>query len=59
MKAILSQHYQIVFNGNNYSEEWVQEARRRGLPILKAAPDALQVYNSQKNIDVFGRMYSD
>jgi len=49
-------HPKIVFNGNNYSEEWVQEAARRGLPNLKAAPDALAVYTQQKNIDLFNRM---
>jgi len=53
---ILVKHYAVVFNGNNYSEEWVQEATRRGLPILKTAPDALAVYNAKKNLDLFSRM---
>lgn len=46
-------HKRIVFNGNNYSEEWVKEAERRGLLNLRSTPDALDIYTAQKNIDVF------
>lgn len=43
----------IIFNGNNYSEEWVKEAKRRGLLNLKTAPDALPLLVSDKNVALF------
>ena len=46
-------HKRIVFNGNNYSEEWVAEAERRGLMNLVSSPDAYDTLLSPKNIDVF------
>ena len=45
----------IVFNGNNYSDEWVEEAARRGLPNLKTTPEALAEYTSEKNEKLFSR----
>ena len=47
-------HRRIVFNGNNYAPEWVEEARRRGLMNLASAPDAYDTLLSPKNIEVFG-----
>lgn len=35
LKRRISEHKRIIFNGDNYSEEWVKEAERRGLPNLK------------------------
>lgn len=52
----LREHYAIVFNGNNYSEEWEKEAEIRGLPNLRTAPEALAVYDAQKNIDLFSKL---
>jgi glutamine synthetase len=52
VKKTLKQHYRIVFNGNGYDEEWVQEAKRRGLANLKTTPEALEVVASQKNIQL-------
>ena len=46
-------HKRIVFNGNNYSEEWVQEAAQRGLLNLKTTPDALPAFVAKKNIALF------
>ena len=48
-------HKRIVFNGNNYSDEWVKEAEARGLLNLKTTVDALPYYLEQKNIDLFVR----
>jgi glutamine synthetase len=39
VRNTLREHYPIVFNGNNYSQEWVEEARKRGLPILQCVVD--------------------
>ncbi len=44
---------QIVFNGNNYSEEWVEEAKNRGLLNLSTTPDALPYLVHEKNIKLF------
>ncbi|MBR1919489.1 MAG: glutamine synthetase III [Spirochaetales bacterium] len=46
-------HKRIVFNGNNYSDEWVKEAEKRGLLNLKSAPDALDTFIADKNIELF------
>ena len=46
-------HRRIVFNGNNYSKEWVEEAERRGLMNLASAPDAYDAMLAPKNIEVF------
>jgi len=56
IRNVLEQHYAIVFNGNNYSQEWVDEAKRRGLPILRTTPEALAVYNEPKNRQLFAKM---
>ncbi|ABN52766.1 MAG TPA: glutamine synthetase type III [Hungateiclostridium thermocellum] len=52
VKEIIKNHKRIIFNGNNYSEEWVAEAERRGLPNLKTTVDAIPVLLAEKNIKV-------
>ncbi len=49
----LKDHGRIIFNGNNYSEEWVKEAERRGLLNLKTSADAVPAYLAEKNIALF------
>ena len=51
----MKQHKRIIFNGNNYSEEWAEEAERRGLCCFRTAVDALEHYTDKKNIDLFAR----
>ena len=46
-------HRRIIFNGNNYSAEWVEEAKSRGLMNLKSSPDAYDILIAPKNISVF------
>ncbi|MCR4943653.1 MAG: glutamine synthetase III, partial [Clostridium sp.] len=53
IKKTLKEHKRIIFNGNNYSDEWVEEAERRGLLNLKTTVDAVPHYIDQKNIDLF------
>ena len=48
-------HSRIIYNGNNYSDEWVEEAEKRGLLNLKKTTDALPYFMSEKNIELFGR----
>ena len=53
IKETYRDHKRIVFNGNNYSEEWIAEAQRRGLPNLVSTVDALPAFIEPKNIEVF------
>jgi glutamine synthetase len=53
IKESYSKHRRVVFNGNGYSEEWVREAERRGLPNVIATPDALQVLTSGEVMSLF------
>jgi len=48
-------HARIIFNGNGYSDEWKQEAQRRGLHNLRATAEALPHYASPENIDLVTR----
>ncbi len=52
IKDTITTHKRIIFNGNNYSKEWEEEAQKRGLDILKNTPDALETLILPKNIDL-------
>ena len=49
------EHKRIIFNGNNYSDEWVKEAQKRGLLNLRTTPEALSHYMDKKNVELFGK----
>lgn len=53
LKENIKKHKRIIYNGNNYSDEWVKEAHKRGLCNLKTTPEALETFIAQKNIDLF------
>ena len=53
IKEYLSKHQRIIFNGNGYSEEWVKEAERRGLPNIKSMVDAVETLTTEKSIKLF------
>jgi glutamine synthetase len=53
IKKTISEHKRIVFNGNNYAEEWVVEAKKRGLSNLKTTVDALPEFISKKSVELF------
>jgi glutamine synthetase len=55
IKNTIKNHKRIIFNGNNYSEEWAQEAKRRGLLNLSSTAEALPYFTSEKNIALFMR----
>ena len=55
IKRIMNEHGRIVFNGNNYSAEWVEEAKRRGLLNLPTTVDCLELLDSPENIALFER----
>lgn len=53
IKKTFTEHQAIIFNGNNYAPEWVEEAERRGLCNFKSLPEAVAHFIDQKNIDLF------
>ena len=53
VKETLTAHQRIIFNGDNYTDEWVEEAARRGLCNYKSLPDAMEHYIDKKNVDLF------
>lgn len=53
IKETIKNHKDIIFNGNNYSKEWVYEAKKRGLLNLRSAPEAIQTYVKKENIELF------
>ena len=55
VRRTLTEHKNIIFNGDNYSEEWVEEAARRGLCNYRSMPEAMAHYIDKKNIDLFVR----
>ncbi len=55
IKRNIREHKRIIFNGNNYSQEWVEEAARRGLFNMQTTVDALPAYLAEKNVAVFDK----
>ena len=55
IRDIVVKHKRIIFNGNNYSDEWVHEAEKRGLLNLKNTADAVPHLVDEKNISLFTR----
>lgn len=53
VKKVFTEHQNIIFNGNNYAPEWVEEAERRGLLNLNSLPDAMEHFLDKKNVDLF------
>ncbi|MCB1158788.1 MAG: glutamine synthetase III [Leptospiraceae bacterium] len=51
----IKKHKKIIFNGDNYTEEWQKEAAKRGLPNLKTLVDALPVLKEDRIVNLFGR----
>jgi glutamine synthetase len=52
----MQENQDIVFNGNGYSEEWVEEAARRGLPNAKTIVDAIPAYVSESSVEMFEKL---
>ena len=53
LKETLVAHKRVLFNGNGYTDEWVAEAAKRGLPNLKSLPDALPYFKEKESVDLF------
>ena len=61
IKREITAHWRILFNGNGYGAEWVEEAEKRGLKNYRTTPDAIEHYLDKKNRELFNRMgiYTD
>ncbi|MBE5879681.1 MAG: glutamine synthetase type III [Lachnospiraceae bacterium] len=53
IKEYMTKHQRIIFNGNGYAPEWVEEAKRRGLPNLPTMLDAVETLTTEKSIALF------
>ncbi|MBF0330357.1 MAG: glutamine synthetase III [Candidatus Omnitrophica bacterium] len=53
LQSIIKKHKRVLFNGDNYTEEWHKEAEKRGLPNSKTTPEALKAYETEKAIKLF------
>lgn len=53
IKQYLTEHQRIIFNGNGYSDEWVAEAERRGLPNIKSMIEAVDTLTTDKSVKLF------
>lgn len=56
IRELLTKHQRIIFNGNGYSEEWVEEAAKRGLPNIPCMVEAVPYLTTDKSVAVFERM---
>lgn len=55
LQKIAKEHSKIVFNGDNYSSEWTEEAKRRGLPNIRSTVESICTLMDEKNIEVFSK----
>lgn len=55
IRDLIHEHKRILYNGNNYSDEWKKEAERRGLLNIPTTPDAIASLKTEKNIKLFSR----
>ncbi|HOV25754.1 MAG TPA: glutamine synthetase III [Pseudobacteroides sp.] len=55
LQEMVKNHKRVIFNGNGYSDEWVAEAEKRGLPNIRSTPDAIPVLISEKNVAVLSK----
>ena len=55
LKKMLTDHKRILFNGNGYTDEWVEEAAKRGLANLRSLPEAMPSWISEKSLSLFTR----
>jgi glutamine synthetase len=53
LQKIVKEHKRVIFNGNGYTDEWVEEAAKRGLPNIRTTMEALQALNKKENVALF------
>nr|WP_317283514.1 glutamine synthetase III [uncultured Sellimonas sp.] len=57
IRQYATEHQKIVFNGNGYSQEWVEEAKRRGLPNLESMIDAIPALLTEDTVEMFEKFH--
>lgn len=57
IKEYMTKHQKIIFNGNGYSDEWVVEAERRGLPNIKSMVEAVETLTTDKAVKLFEKFH--
>ena len=57
LKEYMAKHQRIIFNGNGYSDEWVKEAERRGLPNIQSMVEAASALTTEKAVNLFERFH--
>ena len=57
IRKTITDHKRVIFNGNGYTDEWIEEAEKRGLYNLKSSPDALPQWIADKNIELFTKYH--
>jgi glutamine synthetase len=55
IQDIIKKHKRVVFNGDNYTEAWLKEAKKRGLPNMKTTPEALKITKDPQEMEMFER----
>ena len=57
IKQYATEHQRIIFNGNGYSDEWVAEAEKRGLPNIKSMVEAIPALTTEKSVKLFEKFH--
>lgn len=57
IRDIIREHKRIIYNGNNYSQEWIEESRTRGLASMSSTPDILPAFLDEKNVQLFEKYH--
>ena len=55
LQKIATEHSKVIFNGDNYSSEWVEEAEKRGLPNICSTVESLRTIMDEENVEVFSK----
>ena len=57
IKKYATEHQRIIFNGNGYSDDWVEEAERRGLPNIRSMVEAIPALTTEQTVEMFERFH--
>jgi len=55
LERMVKENYKVIFNGDGYSDDWVVEAEKRGLPNIKTTVESIKVFNDPKYVETFAR----
>ena len=57
IKKYMTEHHRIIFNGNGYSDEWVEEAAKKGLPNIKSMIESANTLTTEKAVQLFEKFH--